>query len=63
MFMELLSKIFIEHWASMIHILNLFVLLTLIVLFVIARKTRKRWTRINDYNASGLTTDMLIPLL
>lgn len=49
MFMELMSKIFIDHWSSMIHILNLFVLLTLIVLFVIARKTRKRWTRINDY--------------
>ncbi len=49
MFMELMSKIFIDHWSSMIHILNLFVLLTLIILFVIARKTRKRWTRINDY--------------
>mgnify|MGYP002627192300 CR=1 FL=1 len=49
MFMEFITKVFIDNWASVLHIINLFVLLTLIVLFVIARKTRKRWTKINDY--------------
>ena len=49
MLFELLTKIFVDNWSSMINILNLFVLATLIFVFFIVRKTRKKWTKINDY--------------
>lgn len=49
MLMEVLSYFFDEKGALCIHILNLFVLGTLIFLFISARQAGKKWLRINDY--------------
>ncbi len=38
-----------ENSMFLIHVLNLFVLLTLIMLFIFTRRTRKRWTKYNDF--------------
>lgn len=46
---EILKHILGESSVFFVHILNLFVLLILIALFIFARKTGKKWTRINDY--------------
>ncbi len=49
MFMEIFEFIFHQSEAFYIHILNLFVLVILIFLFVYARQNREKWTRISDY--------------
>lgn len=49
MLMEILSYIFQENSVFFIHVLNLFVLITLIILFIFSRKTGKQWTKVNDY--------------
>jgi len=49
MIFELLNHFLDENSIFLIHILNLFVLLILIVLFVSARDTGKKWTKVNDY--------------
>ena len=49
MLLNTLNYFFEENSMIMIHILNLFVLLILVILFIFARKTGKKWTRINDY--------------
>ena len=49
MLLEVLSYIFDENAVFFIHVLNLFVLVTLIILFVFARRTGRKWTKVNDY--------------
>lgn len=49
MLLNVLNYFFEENSILLIHILNLFVLLILVILFISARKTGKKWTRINDY--------------
>ena len=49
MLLEIIGYFFEENSVFFIHILNLFILITLIVLFIFARHAGKRWTRINDY--------------
>ena len=49
MLLNILNYFFEENSILLIHILNLFVLLILVILFISARKTGKKWTRINDY--------------
>lgn len=49
MLLEVLSYIFDENAVFFIHVLNLFVLVTLIILFVFARRTGRNWTKVNDY--------------
>lgn len=49
MLLNTLNYFFEDNSMIMIHILNLFVLLVLVILFISARKTGKKWTRINDY--------------
>lgn len=46
---EILKHFLGESSVFLVHILNLFVLLILVALFIFTRKARKRWTRINDY--------------
>ena len=48
-FTDILRESVIDNGAFYIHILNIFVLLMLIILFVTARQTSKRWTKVNDY--------------
>ena len=45
---ELLSTAIIEN-SLFIHIMNVFVLIMLIFIFVIARKTSRQWMKVNDY--------------
>lgn len=47
--LEILKHLLGESSVFLVHILNLFVLLILIALFIFARKTGKRWSRLNDY--------------
>ena len=49
MLLNVLNYFFEENSILLIHILNLFVLLILVILFISARNTGKKWTRINDY--------------
>ena len=49
MLMEILSYIFQDNSVFFIHVLNLFILITLIILFVSARSAGKKWTKVNDY--------------
>ncbi len=49
MLFEILNHILGDSSTFFIHILNILVLITLIALFIFARKTGKNWTRINDY--------------
>lgn len=49
MLFEILSFYFEKHSIFFIHILNLFVLITLIILFIFARHSRKKWRKIDDY--------------
>ena len=49
MLMEVINYILNEHSVFFIHILNLFILITLIALFIFARHSRKRWSKVNDY--------------
>ena len=46
---EIISCFMEENSMFLIHVLNLFVLLTLIMLFIFTRRTRKRWTKYNDF--------------
>ena len=46
---EIISCFMEENSMFLIHVLNLFVLLTLILLFIFTRRTRKRWTKYNDF--------------
>ncbi len=47
---ENLNNIFANsNWIIFIHILNLFVLIILIMIFIVARSTGKQWSKINDY--------------
>lgn len=45
---ELFNSIMVEN-PLFIHIMNVFVLIMLIFIFVIARKTSKQWLKVNDY--------------
>ena len=47
--MELLNEIYINNGTLFMDILNLIVLLILILLFVTARITGKKWSKVNDY--------------
>ena len=49
MLMEIISYIFEENSVFFIHVLNLFILIMLIILFIFARRAGKKWTRVNDY--------------
>lgn len=49
MLMDTLSLIIEEHSFLLINVLNLFILVTLVVLFVSARHAGKKWTKVNDY--------------
>lgn len=49
MLFEILDHILGDSGTFFIHILNILVLITLIALFVFARKAGKNWTRVNDY--------------
>ena len=49
MLMEVISYIFQENSAFFIHVLNLFILITLIILFIFARHAGKQWSRLGDY--------------
>lgn len=49
MLLEIFSYILEENSAFLIHVLNLFILLTLIFLFIFVRRTGKKWTKVNDY--------------
>ncbi len=49
MLMEILNYFFAEKGAFCIHVLNIFVLVTLVTLFFFARRAGKKWLRINDY--------------
>ena len=46
---EVISYFFEEHSLFLIHVLNLFILVTLILLFIFARQTRKKWTKYDDF--------------
>lgn len=46
---ELLSYIFEKNSVFLVHALNLFVLVLLIVTLIFSRQSRKNWTKINDY--------------
>ena len=46
---EIISCFMEENSLFLIHVLNLFVLLTLILLFIFTRRTKKRWTKYNDF--------------
>jgi len=45
---ELLSTVLVEN-SLFIHVMNVFVLIMLIFIFVIARKTSRQWLKVNDY--------------
>lgn len=47
--LQILKHILGENSVFLVHILNLFVLLILVALFIFARKSGKRWSRLNDY--------------
>lgn len=47
--LEVLNHILGDSSTFFIHILNILVLITLVTLFIFARKTGKNWTRVNDY--------------
>ncbi len=49
MLMEILNFYLADKSAFCIHVLNIFVLGTLIFLFIFARQARKKWSKINDY--------------
>ncbi len=49
MLMEIINFIFEENSVFFIHVLNVFILIMLIVLFIFARHAGKKWTRVNDY--------------
>lgn len=49
MLFNIINQILEENSTILIHTLNLFVLLILVVLFIFTRKFGKKWTRINDY--------------
>ena len=49
MLLEVLNYFLGDNSAFYVHVLNLFVLITLIVLFISARKAGKKWTKVNDY--------------
>ena len=49
MFIEIVRDTVTENGAFYIHVLNIFVLLMLIILFITARQTGKRWSKVNDY--------------
>lgn len=49
MLIEFFNNVFVDYGNLLIHILNLFVLITLIALFITARQTGKNWSKINDY--------------
>ena len=49
MLLEIINSFFGDNDILFVHILNLFVLLILIILFISARKTGKKWLRVNDY--------------
>ncbi len=49
MLLEVLNHFLGDSSTFFIHILNILVLITLIALFIFARKAGKNWTRINDY--------------
>ena len=46
---EIISYFFEENGLFFIHVLNLFILITLIILFIFARQSGKKWTKYNDY--------------
>ena len=49
MLMDLIIEFIQENGALLMHIFNLLILVTLIALFVIVQKTKKKWTRVDDY--------------
>lgn len=49
MLLEVLNHFLGDSSTFFIHILNILVLITLIALFIFARKAGKNWTRVNDY--------------
>lgn len=49
MLTELLGSSLLDHEGLLIHILNSFVLIVLLFLFITARITGKNWSKINDY--------------
>ena len=49
MLLEVLNYFLGETSVFFVHVLNLLVLFLLIVLFITARRARKKWSRINDY--------------
>lgn len=49
MLFEVLNHFLGDSSTFFIHVLNILVLITLIALFIFARKAGKNWTRINDY--------------
>lgn len=49
MLMETLSLFIEEHSLFLINSLNLFILITLAILFVAARHARKKWSKVDDY--------------
>ena len=49
MLLELKSFIIEESGTILAHILHLFILLLLVLLFVFIRKTKEQWNKINDY--------------
>ena len=49
MLLEVLEHFLGDSSTFFIHILNILVLITLIALFIFARKAGKNWTRVNDY--------------
>ncbi len=52
MLLELKSFIIEESGTILAHILHLFILLLLVLLFVFIRKTKEQWNKINDYITS-----------
>ncbi len=49
MIIEFLNEKFLENGALYINVLNIFVLIMLIILFITARQTGKKWSKVNDY--------------
>ena len=49
MLLEVLEHFLGDSSTFFVHILNILVLITLIALFIFARKAGKNWTRVNDY--------------
>lgn len=49
MIIEFLNEKFLENGALYINVLNFFVLIMLIILFITARQTGKKWSKVNDY--------------